>query len=361
VIVPRDEVRTVHIADHGGRLALGDEQGEPADDFVDFSVCLNAHGPAPSIVEAVRAAPVDEYPDPRSLRPRRLVAERWGATLASIVVGAGSAELIHAVCFAYVRPGDVVVVIEPAFGEYRRAAALCGANVLGTSASSEADVFSGALTEIRKRRPRLVFVASPVNPTGAAFDRETLRTLADCCAEHDGLLVLDQAYDAFSDRPLGTPALAAHSNVLHLRSLTKEHALAGVRVAVGVGPAQVVASVERARVPWATTAAAQAALIATFNEDARTHARSTIASLRVERARIAAAIQALGAEPSPTTTHYMLIRCRNATEVRDHLMKAHRILVRDCTSFGLPRHIRIAARLARENDRLIHALQQTLS
>lgn len=359
MIAPREEVCAVPIAEHGGRHGL-EQNGACRSDQLDFSVCLNAFGPARAVAEAIRAAPVAEYPDPRSVRARRVVAERWRVPTSSIVVGAGSAELIQAVCFAYIRPGDVVLVVEPAFAEYRRAAALCGADVVGVHLQADDDP-STVIREIRQRRPRLVFVASPVNPTGIAIDRETLRVVADACAEVDGLLVLDQAYDAFSVEPLGTPALRDHEAVLHLRSSTKEHALAGVRVAVGVGPEPIIESVERVRVPWATSAAAQAALIATFDDEAQAHASATINQLRTEAARVAAAMNVLGTDVSRSATHYMLIGCPCAAELRDHLASAHGILVRDCTSFGFPGHVRVASRLPSENDRLIHALRQALS
>lgn len=361
MIDPRDEVLAVNSAEHGGRFAFMRDDGSRSDTLHDFSVCLNAYGAAPLVIEAVKAAPIDEYPDPRCIRARRVVSAQWRVSMPSIVIGAGSAELIQAVCFAYVRPGDDVIVVEPAFGEYRRAAALCGARVTGISLTGEHDVAPAALAEIRQRRPRVVFLASPVNPSGVVVGRETLRALADACTDADTLLVLDQAYDAFSEAPIGTPALVDHPNVLHLRSLTKEHALAGVRVAVGVGPSHVIKSVEGVRVPWATSAAAQAALIATFTDSGQAHARATITQLRAERARIADAVTAVGGEVSPSTTHYVLIRCPDATRLRNQLATGHGILVRDCTSFGLRHHIRVAARLPHENDRLINALRQTLS
>jgi len=359
VILPRDDVSHSPIAEHGGRLAFGDNVGGVADGL-DFSVCLNAFGPAPAVVDAIKAARVDEYPDPRSVRARRVVAEQWRVPIDSIVVGAGSAELIQAVCFAYIRPGDAVIVVEPAFGEYRRAAALCGARVVGIGLAADGDV-AQMIKAIRQRRPRLLFVATPVNPTGVTIDRESLQSLAAACASVDSLLVIDQAYDAFSAQPIGTPALRGSANVLHLRSLTKEHALAGVRVAVGIGPAQIVEGVERVRVPWATSTAAQAALIATFDAGAQAHARTTIAELRAESVRIATAMRQRNISVSCSTTHYMLIGCPSAPQLRDHLAAAHGILVRDSTSFGLPGHVRIAARLPRQNDQLIHALRHALS
>lgn len=356
MIEPRPEVRVMPIAEHGGRRALGG-RGER---LIDFSVCLNAYGPAPAVVDAIRSASVDEYPDPRATVAREAFAHSWSLSPSSVVIGAGAAELIQAVSFAYLRAGDTALVVEPSFGEYRRAAALCGAQVAGVPLVAGDDPLTLVRAAIDVHRPRLVFLASPVNPSGVALTRDELSCVADACASVGSLLVLDQAYDAFAATPLGTPALAGHSHVLHLRSLTKEHALAGVRVAVGVGPAEVVADVEAVRVPWTTSTAALAGAIATLGDDARRHAAESIASLRAARARIETALQTSGIRTHPSQTHYLLVACPNATMVRDTLIAKRGILVRDCTSFGLPGHVRVAARLPRENDALIHALRDLL-
>lgn len=358
MISARDEVRAAAAAEHGGRHGFG---GATATELLDFSVCLNAHGPAPSVVEAIRASRVDEYPDSRSIAARTALARTWDVEPRHVVVGAGSAELIHAVCFAYLRPGDIALIVEPAFGEYRRAASLCGAHVIGITVADDDNPLLPVSVAIERLRPRVVFAASPMNPTGVALSPGAVSNLAGGCEAVDALLVLDQAYDAFAAKPFGTPALRDRMNVLHLRSLTKEHALAGVRVAAGVGPERIVDDVEAVRAPWATSTAAQAAAVAVSADDARRHALHSIACLRDERQRIATALASSGIVAAPSDTHFMLVACPMATMLRDRLVAEHDVLVRDCTSFGLRRHIRVAARLPHDNDALIHALRQTLA
>ena len=353
MIAPRNEVRATLTAEHGGR-------GDGDRNVLDFSVCLNAFGPAPSVLEAIRSSPIHEYPNARSTDARRVVARAWEVPAEQVAITAGSAEAIQAVCFAYVRRGDLVVIGEPAFGEYRRAATLCGATAVGVRGELGDESLDALRTAVLRDRPRLVFVASPASPSGMSLSREALLRVADACRAVDALLVLDQAYDAFSAAPLGTPALRGHENVLHLRSLTKEHALAGLRVAAAAGPASIVADLEAVRVPWATSTAAQAATIAAFGDGAEAHVRDTVARLRHERARIARALADKGHVAAPTDTHYMLVPCADAAALRERLAADHCILVRDCSSFGLPRHVRVAARRPDENDRLIGALHQTL-
>lgn len=346
---PRPEILHTPTAVHGGRAALSPVAlSRTTSAVIDFSVCLNAFGPAASVSAAIAACAVDEYPDPTSRAARMTAAVHWQRPIDEIMLGAGSVELIQAACFAYIRPGDTVLVATPCFAEYARAASLCGATVR-TSAST------GELLRQIGPGVRMVFVASPSSPMGLQMSPAVLHELADACAAADALLILDQAYDGFTAYPLGIPALAGHTHVVHLRSMTKEHAIANVRVAFAIAPPDVVEAIERARVPWAASGAAQAAAIATLSPEARAHAHTTTTRLHNEAERIRHALSQQGFEVSPSDTHYLLVSCGDATRVRDWLLEHHGLLVRDCTSFGLASQVRIAARRPEENDTLIDA------
>lgn len=335
---------------HGGRAVLPHE----GRDVLDFSVCLNAHGPSPVVREAMAVCAVDEYPDPMARAPRQAAARSWGCDPDWLMLGAGSAELLHALCRAYLGPGRRAVVLRPCFGEYERAALLSGA-----SAQAVPDV--SAMKVALAQGVHVAMVASPDSPMGRSMSRQTLAALADVCEAHDVLLVIDQAYDAFAEAPLGTPALPDRAHVVHLRSMTKEHALAGVRVAFAFGHPDVLAQVEAARVPWSSSQLAQAAAVALFSAAARDHARDTVRQLRAARAQLDLALRDRGIAESPSDTHYRLIACRDAAAARAALLTHERVLVRDCSSFGLPQHIRVAARLPHENTCLLRAIDAQAS
>lgn len=360
---PRDEITRTALAEHGGRFASL-ESATGSDTIVDFSTCLNAYGPAPIVANAVRDCRVDEYPDRFSRAARHAAAYRWDRPVGEVVFGAGAAELIQAVCFAYINRGDSVVVAEPAFAEYARAASLCGAivhrapSVPGNDEVALWDGVMAMVSTVLRTEARLLFVASPTSPAGGQYHAKMLQLLADTCRKCDCLLVLDQSYDGFLREPAGTPVLPGHSHVLHLRSLTKDHALAGVRVAFAVAPEDVAQNIERARVPWSASTAAQAAAVATMTDAAMEHARETTARLRADAHSIAAHCERLGIITVSSATHYLLIGCGSATSIREQWIQQHRILVRDCSSFGLRDHIRIAARTPAENMLLIDALTE---
>lgn len=356
MIQPRREVLHTPAAVHGGPAGAADERHPVR---VDFSVSINAWGPAPAVRRAALEAAIEEYPDPESLRPRRAAAAKWGVPLESVIFGAGSAELIHALCFAFLRPGDTVLVSDPTFGGYARAASLCGARVrhhLATPPQWRLDV-GGIADAVAEHGPVLVFLCGPNNPTGQALGPGEVRRVAEACAAAGALLVLDQAYDAFTPEPLGTPALPLHPAVLHLRSITKDHAIAGLRAAFAVGPRAVIEALSLARVSWAASAPAQAAAVAALGGEADAHLRCTIPRLREERARLERAFSALGIQTVPSDTHYFLARLEGAAGVHARLRAEFGLKVRYCASFGLPQHLRVAARTPPENDLLIAALE----
>ena len=360
MIQPRPEVLRAPRPIHGGPAGAEDELHPVR---IDFSVSLNAWGAAPEVRNAVLNTPFEQYPDPTSLAPRRAAARRWGVPAESICFGAGAAELIHAVCFAFTRPGSTVLVPEPTFGEYARAAGLCGARVVHHPAAPPAYVLEAEsiASAVAAHRPQLVFLCAPNNPTGQALSRQEVEQVAGACAATGALLVLDQAYDAFTPRPLGTPALPGHPAVLHLRSITKDHALAGLRAAFAIGPEPVITALDGARIPWSASALAQAAAVAALGDAAELHLAATLPRLRDERVRLEASFAQAGIQTLPSRTHYFLAEVGDAAASRARLLREWGIKVRDCTSFGLPRHIRVAARTLAENNLLIQAVEAVCS
>ena len=355
MIEPRIGVLDTQLAVHGGHRALA---GSRAIEH-DFSVCLNAFGPADVVRRAAESASLDEYPDPECRAPRAAASSLWGRPTDEIAFGAGTAEFIHAVCSAYLDPGDTVLIAAPSFGEYERAVRLRGAHAhsiwLGLQESQE-EGLPPLRREIERMRPRLVVLCAPTTPAGIAVSRRDIEAVADACDAAGSLLVLDQAYDAFAEHPVGTPAVAGHPAILHLRSLTKEHALAGVRVAFAIGPAPVIEAMNRVRVPWSASSVAQAAAVAALSDAGIDHVARTVRMLRSEAARLRAACTELGFAPHPSATHYFVLRVGDACAVSAVLLDRAGICVRDCASFGLPEHIRVAARTISANDALLRAL-----
>lgn len=365
-ISPRREVLDAPSVPHGAPdYEELEAWGLAPQDVIDFSVNGNPYGPPPGVREALEDVPLDRYPDRDALALRRALSERLDVSPQRIMAGNGTAELIWLIALAFVRSGDRVLVLEPTFGEYARAVTLMGGQVETWRARPENDFAiqpDQVAQHLERARPRLVFLCNPNNPTGAAVSTPTIKAWAN---DHpETLFIVDEAYLSFAilGGPASAPDLRSTStlereNVLTLRSMTKDYALAGLRLGYLVAHASVVDALVRVRPPWNVNAMAQAAGVAALDEE--DYVQRSIAQLREAKEDLLEAMEALGLEPVPSATHFFLLPVDDAATVRRDLL-ARRIQVRDCTSFGLPRHVRMATLRPEENARLLEALQEVL-
>jgi len=353
---PRPEVLATAMDQHGALdYAELEALGLDPDEVLDFSVNSNPCGPSPRVREALAGVPLDRYPDRESLVLRRALAHHLGVSPAQVVVGNGTSELLWMVAVAYLRPGDRVLIVGPTFGEYDRASRLMGAQVetwiSGPDQSFQVDP-EAVRGRLRRLEPRLAFLCNPNNPTGTTLEPGVIGSWAAACPET--LFVIDEAYLAFAPGLSSALTLRA-PNVLVLRSMTKDHALAGLRLGYAVGPRPVVANLARVRPPWNVNALAQAAGLAALRDGE--HLRRTLNALREARDRLVSGLRHRGLAPLPSAVHYFLVEVGDGAGFRRRLLRRG-ILVRDCASFGLPAHVRIATRRPQDNARLLAILDQ---
>ena len=343
------------------------ELGLRREDCLDFSASISPLGPPDAVTAAVAAVDFSAYPDPRSLELCEAVAahhRRDGATVANVLAGNGSTEIIHLLTRAWVdgrdrtRPG--ALILTPAYGEYAAAVAVCGGGVCTLAAERGARGFrwhaDTAAALMAARRPALAFVCNPNNPTGALLAPPEIEALAGAAAASGTLLVVDEAYHQLSTGHDGAGAVtlaAAGESVVALRSMTKDYALAGLRLGYAVAGARVIGRLQALQPDWSVNALAQAAGVAALaDRDYPERARAAVAEAReyVQRR-----LGRLGIRCYPSTTNFVLAQVGDAAGLRGWLARQG-LFVRDCTSFGLPDCIRIGLRPVADCTRLIDAL-----
>jgi len=346
-------------------LAELERRGVDPEEVVDFSASINPCGPAPAVLEAARRADIARYPDRTCLGLRRALARRLGLDVSWICPGNGSAELIDLLARLYLSPGDAALVVGPTFGEYGRASQLCGARVLrwdrgvrGGEVSLDLDGLAGA---VLRERPRVVWLCSPNNPTGDLLPGTGVRRLLGAVEAAGGLLVVDEAYRdlVLRGEPDDLTGLLEGGRLVLLRSMTKAHALAGLRLGYALAPPEAVRALEVARPPWSVSAPAQAAGVAALSPAAEEHLLRSRRLLARSAALLAEGLSRLGLRFAPGAANFFLVEVGSGRGVREALLRRG-LQVRDCASFGLPAHIRIAVRRPEENARLLAALGEVL-
>jgi histidinol-phosphate aminotransferase len=354
IMATRPALAAMPPAIHGAiRPAELAQWGLGPNDIIDFSVSGNPFGPSPAVRRALAMVPLDRYPDPDALAFRRTVAEQTRRPLAQIIAGNGVSELLWLIALAFLGLESRVLVVGPTYGEYARVAALMGATMQHWTASAEQQFAiqpEAIARALHQFRPTVLFLCHPNNPTGQIFP---LQALVQWAAAHPAtLFVVDESYLSFVlDAPTALELVA--DNILVLRSLTKAQALAGLRLGYAIGHEDVVAALRRVQPPWSVNALAQAAGVAALRDQA--HTERSLANLVGIRQAFVRELAAGGRAPLPTSTHFFLLPVENASACRRKLL-SQGLVVRDCRSFGLPRHIRIATRKPEENARLAAAL-----
>lgn len=355
---PRPEIENIETCPHGGPNYVELERlGFAPEDVLDFSVSANPFGPPPGVVESFESVVVDRYPDSNSSKLRRALANKLQVNTNNIIVGNGSMELIRIVASAYIGGEDTAIIIDPTFGEYEIACRIAGAKTLKFGLR-EHDGFNlnvdDLLEFIRDNQPKAIFLCNPNNPTGQYLDRGAVEQILSVC--QDLLLILDEAYIGFTENPWRSLDLIDQNNLVVLRSMTKDYALAGLRLGYAVASPEIIETLRKVCSPWSVNAVAQSAGVAALHDS--DHFKQCQEDIRQAGDFIKAELTKLGLKPLPSQTHFFLIKVGNATQFRQALL-GYGIMVRDCTSFGLPEFVRIAPRAVPECERLIEAIKKS--
>jgi histidinol-phosphate aminotransferase len=341
------------------RLGLNSHQ------VLDFSASISPLGPPQGVWEALRQVDLTAYPDPACLEMREALSRSLGVPVEQILVGNGSTELIHLLTRAYLSPppegtSNSIFLLTPTYGEYEGAGRLQNAQVSRLNAYYS-DGFrwdiQSAQEQIAARKPSLIFVCNPNNPTGVYLQEPNVRWLAEAAAEAGALLVLDEAYLSFVDHPWDSLSLLKGNNVVLLRSMTKDYALTGLRLGYSLASEEVTARLASFQPDWSVNGLAQAAGLAALS-DTEYLSRSR-AAVSQSKEYLTEHLESLGLMVMPSSANFLLVQVGNGTLMRERLIRRGLVL-RDCASFGLPDCIRIGLRSLADCERLVRAMEEII-
>lgn len=346
MIQPKSEILNTPPAHHGAfdydelrRL------GYSPDEVIDFSVNSNPYGPPSGVREAIARVPLDRYPDRECIALREKLAEQHNVNINNIVVGNGTAELFMLIGQAFLRPNDRIIIPDVTFSEYERVAQIAGASVESLASPLK-------LQNAHFNNVNMVFLCNPNNPDGTHLPTNTM--IEQWAKKYPKMLfVIDEAYANFLLEP---ESIISHMlpNVIAVRSLTKDYAIAGLRLGYAVGHPDLIEAIRRVRPAWNVNGLAQAAGLAVL--DQHDWLRETIQQLHDNKRELVEGLRNLGLNPMDSSVHYFLVNVGDGAAFRSKLLK-HKIMVRDCASFGLPDYVRIATRTPEDNAKLLKAVE----
>ena len=328
--------------------------GIPEDQVVKLDGNENPYGPSPRVAEALARFPYHHiYPDPEQRRTRRAIASYMDVDPEQVVLGSGSDELLDLVARLFLSPGDAVVNAPPTFGMYDFLARVYAARLVEVPRREDFSLELPAMEVALNDGAKLVFLASPNNPTGNALPRGELERLLD----HQAAVVVDEAYAEFAEESF-VEMVRERDNLIVLRTFSKWAGLAGLRVGYGVFPQPVADVIRKIKMPYNLNVAAEVAALASLEDVATLHER--VAAIVAERERLRQRLAELPwLRPYPSQANFLLCGVLGlaAREVRARL-RERGILVRHFDAPGVSNCLRISVGKPEQTDRLLAALSE---
>jgi histidinol-phosphate aminotransferase len=305
------------------------------------------------LVEAVRHVLINRYPDPSATKLKESIAELWGIGTMRMVLGNGSDELIQAIILAF---GGPVLIPTPTFAMYELTARALSQDVISVPLGKDFSLNPDKIIKKAKTaQARIIFLASPNNPTGNRFSDEAILKIL---TKTNAAVVIDEAYFSFS-RKTFLPVLKDHPNMIILRTLSKM-GFAGLRIGLLTASQKLIDQLNKIRLPYNINALSQAVAVAALRR--RDLLNMQISLLISERQRLYNALaQINGVTVYPSETNFILFRTTtNADRVYEKLKHAG-ILIKNVNKPGLLRDcLRVTIGTPAENKIFLAELEKAL-
>lgn len=312
----------------------------------------NPYGCSPRVQQALAEFQrYHRYPDTTHMEIRCLLEDYVGIDAQHIMVGNGSDELIDLLLRLLLVPGDKTINCIPTFGMYSFSTEICGGTVTKVTRTPGYDIDMDKVGAAVDDRTKIIFVASPNNPTGNAVPPETIRDLLAL----GPVVVVDEAYYEFCGTTVA-PWITRYDNLIVLRTFSKWAGLAGLRVGYGLFPKEIIDHLWKIKPPYNVNIAAQIAVRESLIDLG--YLRETVQAIVTERDRLFLKLKNIDyLLPLPSQANFIYVRLlqRQGLEVKERL-KQDGILVRYFDTPLLRNGIRISVGRPADTDALIDKL-----
>ena len=325
----------------------------------------NPFGPSPLAIKAMQSALAEcsSYPDDEASILRLKLAEHHSVKIEQVLITGGLTEFLGMLARTFLANGLNAVTSERSFIVYRLATQAANAQLI--EVPTRRDGFDlPAIAAAVNLNTRLIFLANPNNPTGTLVTADEVDYFLNHIPEQL-VVVLDEAYYEFAaDLAARRGVKYSHSldyvsegrKVVVLRTFSKVHGLAGVRVGYGIAPAELTKLISRQRAMYCVSNLAQAAALAALEDPA--HIRKAVENNSDQAERLVRAISELGYSTSVTWANF--IYCHLGQDAGNFAarLQVEGIVVRALAQWGAPHAIRFTIGTPEQNDALLRALRK---
>ncbi|HEY1528948.1 MAG TPA: histidinol-phosphate transaminase [Candidatus Angelobacter sp.] len=350
--VPGKPLRQAQLESGGGMIKLASNE--------------NPFGPSPLALEAIRAvaADVNLYPDNDATELRQALAARHELIEEQLFIADGSLGILDVVARTLLVPGTNCISSERSFISYPMITRSIGARFIEVPMKNDAYDL-GAIAEAINEQTRVVILANPNNPTGTMFDADATEAFLKRVPE-SVLVVLDEAYSDFAEyftRQRGITysrsfeyVRAGKPNVLVLRTFSKAHGLAGVRLGYACGDPELLRYFARVRNSFSVSVVAEAAGLAAIRDEG--HIRKTVENNAMGAAWLMERFHELGVKAIPTSANFIYFSVDEDANAFSKRMQAEGVIVRSLVPWGAPNAIRVSIGTPEQNETFFRALKK---
>ncbi len=334
---------------------------------IKFDLNENPFGPSLLALKAIQAALVESglYPDNSARELRHKLARIHSIEPEQIVVAGGLTDLLGVIARTFLAPGLNAITSQRSFSHYRTVTNNAGGRLIEVPMRDDAFDLP-AIADTINRDTRIVFIANPNNPTGTIVNAGQLDGFLRRVPEHV-VVVLDEAYYDYAQHFAKLRNVEYSRSIDHirqglkiimLRTFSKAHGLAGVRVGYGIAPADIITRIRAQRTIYCVSSLAEAAALAALDDEA--HVGRTVENNAREAERIREALSGLGhLAPLPWGNFLYCELGRDSQEVAS-LLEQTGVLVRPLHDYGAPTAIRLTIGLPDHNEVFLHAFREVM-
>jgi len=318
----------------------------------------NPLGPSPKAMEAMRDAlgKGHLYPDGGGFCLCKTIAAKLGLAPENVILGNGSNEVLEFLGHAFLNPGDDVVTCQYAFIVYKLIATSFGVHTIEVPSPDYQQDLDGMLAAITPKT-RMIFVPNPNNPTGTLLSQRVIDDFMSRITENV-IVVFDEAYFEFLDCPPDTLRFVREGrNIVVLRTFSKIHGLAGLRIGYAVAPADLVQVLHKTRQPFNVNSIAQVGALAALEDDEHLHETKRVVD--EGRAYLHEQFSQMKIPFVPGTANFVMVNVGDGHSIFEKLLREG-IIVRPLKGYNLPEWVRISVGTMNENKKLIAALEGVL-
>ena len=334
---------------------LARQAGIPPEEVIRLNANENPFGTSAEVAGSLRDLALHVYPDRNQRRVREALSSYTGQPFERVLAGAGGDELIDLLIRLFLESGERALDCDPTFGMYSFCARISDARVVSIPRGERWEIDVDAIDRAADEHTKIVFIASPNNPTGNSLPEADARRLL-----RTGMIVVaDETYHEFAGYTLA-PLLREYENLVIVRSLSKWAGIAGLRVGYMLASPVIVSHLIDIKQPYNISVAAEAAVLAALGSTA-----PLLTNVRVlveQRKRMEHAIDDIdGVSYYPSSGNFLLCRFdrRDAKSVYEDLARRG-LFVRYFSHPRLQDSLRISAGTPDETGRLIEGLRQVV-